>query len=97
LRIPEVRKFIDATGWEPGSFVVEEVYKAMCGGIDPLKLKAAFIEWNLRGYNPKNVQGYLEWARDGIPPARKTQPAKMVKDEFDASLRRAVETYQEIT
>lgn len=82
LRIPEIRAFIDATGWEPGSFVVELVYDAMKAGIDHGKLKDAFTAWVARGYNPRNVAGYLGWARDGIPDAKTGKPAAEQKNPY---------------
>jgi DNA-binding Lrp family transcriptional regulator len=73
LKIPEIQRFIQATSWIPGTFVIEAIYNAMRDGLETDKLKAAFQEWTFRGYNPKNVQGYLEWAKSGIPPTRNNQ------------------------
>lgn len=67
--IPEIKTFIDATGWVPGSFVLDVVYDFVSAGLTKEKIKAAFVEWNARGYKPANVKGYLTWARDGIPAA----------------------------
>lgn len=74
LSIPEIQAFRQATGWTPGSFVCDAVYDFMKAGIGVDNLSAAFKEWNLRGYNPRNVAGYLEWAKSGIPTQKGTQP-----------------------
>lgn len=66
--IPELKTFMDATGWIPGSFVLETVYDFVLAGLTAEQIKGAFTEWTARGYKPANVQGYLTWARDGIPP-----------------------------
>ncbi len=66
--VPELKTFMDATGWIPGSFVLETVYDFVFAGLTTEQIKSAFTEWTARGYKPTNVQGYLTWARDGIPP-----------------------------
>lgn len=74
-RIPELRLFIQATSWHPGSFVAEGIYDLIQASPEKLTketIAAAFKEWTMRGYKSSNVIGYLEWARDGIPP-RKAQ------------------------
>lgn len=68
-KIPELKTFIDATGWIPGSFVLETVYNFIHAGLTLEKISAAFSAWTARGYKPSNVEGYLTWARDGIPAA----------------------------
>lgn len=68
-KIPEFKTFIDATGWVPGSFVLETVYNFIHAGLTLEKIAAAFSAWTARGYKPSNVEGYLTWARDGIPAA----------------------------
>lgn len=68
-KIPELKTFIDATGWTPGSFVLETVYDFVQAGLTFEKIESAFKAWTGRGYKPANVEGYLTWARDGIPPA----------------------------
>jgi len=104
--VPEIRAFIDATGWTPGSFSLQYVYDEMRLGIDPERLKEAFRAWCARGYKPANIQGYISWSRDGIPPtisdkqkqqtqSKTTRPGKMTNDEFNASLARAVANYSD--
>jgi len=68
-KVKELRLFMDATGWIPGSFVLEVVYDFVQSGLTAEAITAAFREWTARGYKPANVKGYLEWARDGIPDA----------------------------
>jgi hypothetical protein len=68
--IPELKTFMDATGWIPGSFVLEVVYDFVNKGLTREQINAAFSEWTSRGYKPANVKGYLTWARDGIPVER---------------------------
>lgn len=69
-KIPEIRLFMDATKWIPGSFVLETVYEFVHAGLTEEQISTAFKAWCARGYRAANVQGYLEWARDGIPPAK---------------------------
>lgn len=76
--IPELRIFMDATGWIPGSFVLETVYDFVHAGLTKDKIKGAFDEWTARGYKPANVKGYLSWARDGIPPVFRQKFAEKV-------------------
>jgi len=74
-KIPELHLFIQATSWSPGSFVIEGIYDLIRESPEKLtkeNIAAAFKEWTMRGYKSSNVIGYLEWARDGIPP-RKAQ------------------------
>jgi len=78
--IPELKTFMDATGWIPGSFVLETVYDFVIAGLTFDQIKGAFTEWTARGYKPANVQGYLTWARDGIPPAY-SKESKVKKSE----------------
>ena len=68
-KVPELKTFMVATGWIPGSFVLETVYEFVRAGLTSEAIAKAFKEWTARGYQPGNVQGYLTWARDGIPPA----------------------------
>ena len=78
-KIPQLKTFIDATGWIPGSFVLEFVYDAVSDGLTEEVIRAAFKAWTARGFKPANVQGYLGWAKDGIPAtpaARKDDNAK---------------------
>lgn len=95
LSVPEIDLFRECTGWIPGSFVMETVYEFMSAGINPDKLRAAFREWTARGYKPGNVQGYLTWARDGIPPAgpkfKTSQARKQDTSDFMAGLQRAID------
>lgn len=69
-KIPEIRLFMDATKWIPGSFVLETVCEFVHAGLTEKQIADAFKAWCARGYRAANVQGYLEWARDGIPPAK---------------------------
>ena len=39
-------------------------------------LKAAAEAWARRGHKQSNVEGVLEWARDGVPAQRKPAQAK---------------------
>lgn len=74
--IPELKIFMDATGWMPGSFVLEMVYDFVHSGLTESEIKAAFKAWTGRGFKSNNVEGYLTWARDGIPAAYASkQPA----------------------
>ena len=81
--IPELKTFMDATGWIPGSFVLEVVYDFVSAGLTREQITAAFSEWTSRGYKPANVKGYLTWARDGIPAER--QYRKQPEKQGDAS------------
>lgn len=80
--VPELKVFMDATGWMPGSFVLEAVYDLIRdGNLKGETIKIAFTEWNLRGYNPGNVKGYLGWARDGVPETRSDKKAEVPKKQ----------------
>lgn len=85
--IPEIRFFMDATGFIPGQLSYEFIYDFLRNNtVTAENLSAAWKAWNARGYNSRNVSGLLEWARDGIPertkPAQRT-PAKAGQDKFD--------------
>jgi len=95
--IPELKTFIEATGWIPGSFVLEYVYDAVRdGNLTKESISAAFKEWTARNYKAGNVQGYLAWAKDGIPPAFKQKFSQKVnhvvsatQEQIEAALREA--------
>jgi hypothetical protein len=72
-KIPEIKLFMDATDWIPGSFVLETVYDFVHAGLTGDAIEAAFKAWTARGYKPGNVEGYLTWARDGIPTGKPTK------------------------
>lgn len=81
-QVPELKLFMNATAWIPGSFVLETVYDFVHAGLTEGAISAAFKTWTARGYKPANVEGYLTWARDGIPPAG---PASKHKEQVQAS------------
>ena len=67
-QVPTLRMYARATEFFPGSILWEYVD----GFIREHKLtekqiRDAAIAWAGKGYKPSNVQGILEWARDGIP------------------------------
>lgn len=99
-KVPELKIFMDATSWIPGSFVLETVYDFVHAGLTAEVIAVAFKEWTARGYKPANVKGYLEWARDGIPAApgkayaQKAQPARVPVVVEETELARRIRTGQ---
>ena len=75
-KVPSLAMYRKATGFFPGKMVwafVDGFVREH--GITESQLKAAAEAWARRGHKQSNVEGILEWARDGIPVQRKpTQP-----------------------
>jgi phage replication O-like protein O len=75
-KVPSLAMYRKATGFFPGKMVwafVDGFVREH--GITENQLKAAAEAWARRGHKQSNVEGILEWARDGIPAQRKpTQP-----------------------
>lgn len=69
---------MDATGWIPGSFVLQTIIDFVSKGLTEKSISDAFRAWTARGYKPGNVEGYLTWARDGIPAFGPRQSQKPV-------------------
>lgn len=84
-RLPEISLVESATGRMPGCHQWEIVWRFVREN-DPAPdaLKAAFDEWNYRGYRPNNL-GWLEWAVKGIPPRIKGN-GRGSTDEYLAAL-----------
>jgi hypothetical protein len=71
-KLPTLRMYRNATGFFPGMPVWEFVHNFIVENkITEKTLKAVYAEWKLRGFKSENVRGILEWARDGIPGAKK--------------------------
>ena len=97
-KIPQLKTFIDATGWIPGSFVLEYVYDAVSDGLTESSIKAAFSEWTARGYKSANVKGYLEWAKNGIPAERSSykQAATKVVNKARSAVEEFLSDFTEV-
>lgn len=75
--VPTLAMYRRASGFMPGkmawafvdSFIREN-------DITEKQIKAAAEAWAIRGNKQSNVEGILEWARDGIPANRKPAQAK---------------------
>lgn len=61
----------------------------LVGGTDTEKWTEVCEAWILRGFNPKNVAGMLEWFADGIPKGPRQQPPPKTKQQrsLDAARR----------
>lgn len=83
---PTIRLYIDATEFFPGSILWGYVDSFITEHQLTLeKIKAAAIEWMVRGYKQSNVKGILEWAAFGIPPAGKSaEPTRPPSQIFRA-------------
>ncbi len=75
-KVPTLAMYRKATGFFPGKMTWEFVDKFIReNSITEEQIKAAATAWALRGHKQSNVEGILEWARDGVPAQRKpTQP-----------------------
>jgi len=78
--VPTLAMYRRATGFMPGKMVwafVDGFVREY--GITESQLKAAAEAWARRGHKQSNVEGILEWARDGIPAQRKPAQAQSKK------------------
>jgi hypothetical protein len=83
---PTIRLYIDATEFFPGSILWGYVDSFITEHqLSEAKIKAAAIEWMVRGYKQSNVKGILEWAAFGIPLAGKSsEPVRPPSQIFRA-------------
>lgn len=85
-KLPTLRLYRDATGFFPGMPVWEFVHTFILeNGITKEVLESVFKEWKLRGFKSENVRGILEWARDGIPQAKKQAQNSTKRNQSDTS------------
>ncbi|MBN8654803.1 MAG: hypothetical protein J0M11_03635, partial [Anaerolineae bacterium] len=75
-KVPTLAMYRRAAGFFPGKMTWEFVDKFIReNSITEEQIKTAATAWALRGHKQSNVEGILEWARDGVPAQRKpTQP-----------------------
>jgi hypothetical protein len=67
-RVKTLQVFRDATKRFPGQPTWEYIDRMVrTHSLSAEKIKEAFEAWSLRGYNTGNVEGFLEWAVNGIP------------------------------
>lgn len=67
-RVPTLQAYANATGFFPGAAVWEYVHRFISEhGVTEDQIRSAFTAWKLRGHRSENIEGILEWARDGIP------------------------------
>jgi hypothetical protein len=71
MRVPNLRMYWNATGFFPGSgvwSVVDEFIRD--NNLTEEKIGTAYKAWLLRGHRQENIEGILEWARDGVPQSK---------------------------
>lgn len=79
-KVPTLAMYKRAAGFFPGQMTWEYVDKFIReNGITEAQIKTAATAWALRGHKQSNVEGVLEWARDGVPAQRKPAQAKSKK------------------
>lgn len=67
-QVPTLKMYAEATDFFPGSVVWEYVHDfILANHVTVEQIKAAAVAWSLRGYRKENVEGILQWARDGVP------------------------------
>ncbi len=72
--VPELKLYAKATDFFPGSLLWHYVYTFIRENkLTEERIRAAAIEWGLRGYQKENIKGVLEWSRDGVPVDRKKE------------------------
>lgn len=70
-KVPTLAMYRKASGFFPGKLAwafVDEFIRE--NDITEEQIKTAATAWALRGHKQSNVEGILEWARDGVPTAR---------------------------
>lgn len=68
MRVPTLRMYFSATGYFPGSGVWFAVDKFMReNNLTAEQIETASTAWQLRGFKRENIEGILQWARDGVP------------------------------
>lgn len=72
-QVPTLKMYAEATDFFPGSVVWEYVHNfVLTNKLTIEQIKTAAVAWSLRGYRKENVEGILQWARDGVPEKQKT-------------------------
>ncbi len=67
-QVPTLKMYAEATDFFPGSVVWEYVHNfILANHVTVEQIKSAAVAWSLRGYRKENVEGILQWARDGVP------------------------------
>jgi len=64
--------YINITNTDPIDSTHDQIRDILGDQPDHDKLKQVFKMWCLKGYNPMNVEGILEWYVEGIPDNKKT-------------------------
>lgn len=86
-RVPTLAMYKRAARFFPGQMTWEFVDRFIReNGVTEEQIKTAATAWSLRGHKPSNVEGILEWARDGVPPLRgkpKASKSASVKQKHD--------------
>jgi len=73
-QVPTLKMYAAATGFFPGSVVWEYVHNFILENkLTSEKIKTAAVNWALRGYRKDNIEGILQWARDGVPQQKKLE------------------------
>lgn len=66
--IPTIALYAKATEFFPGSLVWQFVHEFItANNLTEEQIRAAAVAWSLRGYRRDNIEGILQWARDGVP------------------------------
>ncbi len=71
-KVPELKLYAAATGFFPGSLSWHYVYAFIRENrLTEKQIQEAATKWDRRGYLKTNIEGILEWARDGAPQGKK--------------------------
>ncbi len=90
--VPTLQMFSRATGFFPGSVVWETVHEYITEHkLTEERIKTAAVAWKLRGYREGNIEGILEWARDGVPPKTTRASAAKSKSKTSATKRAIID------
>lgn len=73
--IPTIKMFTAATNFFPGAPTWKYIHEFITENkISPETLKTAYEAWMRKGFRRENVEGILEWAKNGIPTHRGDKP-----------------------
>jgi hypothetical protein len=79
--LPTIALYTKAAEFFPGSLVWQFVHEFItANNLTEEQIRTAAVAWSLRGYRRDNIEGILQWARDGVP----TKGAKIHENKSGA-------------
>jgi hypothetical protein len=67
-KVPTLAMYAKAAEFFPGCFVWQVVHEFITEhNLTEEQIRTAALAWSLRGYRRDNIEGILQWARDGVP------------------------------